>query len=444
MIINNKLTEPINEIPLFCQIKFQNNRLKIRTLNDIRWHKDSMSLKAAIDTITSIIIRIMDCIKAPFLAFMEQIPLSSFSIIIEAESDFIVKHQHLSPREFVNLRNNLYKINSFLHKRNHLFLNYFKTPTLDDFITDFEKQYESRMKSIISRHIVFLRKKLIESRRRNEIRLQETKEPLGLKALKTGFNCLQTGINWMNLTIDLSTQARAVALDVENRTTETFIGTSIEEIFNTRFISSKDHGERTIYKYSHPTAKEIALIVFPTSDWNGGFAVNYFVKENLLSLSENYSVEFAYVSNPDEIEALVRKNCQMGPIKLLQISGHGDPESIQLSDNKNESITRATDLSSTFDLLHPQAVIVLVACETGKLTRGVGNIAQVLAQQAKGKRVYAPKDISSSTQVHYPSTTLLTCKFSNFRRVDDRISKACRFVATALNELTDNTECYMR
>lgn len=167
---------------------------------------------------------------------------------------------------------------------------------------------------------------------------------------------------------------------------------------------SRDVGEKLISERENPTVDErpLALVVFPTADYNGAFAQNSFVLKNLIE--RGYRVRYYEASNEDEFIQSVLKGAAGEKTSLLIFGGHGSQGEMQLgeppsprSDNENYSIDisdvaklRASGISSV--VKEGETNIILVACSTGKGGNGAENLANALLEVFPGVlKVHAPE-----------------------------------------------------
>jgi hypothetical protein len=111
-------------------------------------------------------------------------------------------------------------------------------------------------------------------------------------------------------------------------------------------------GERAVFVY--PRERSLFRRIFYTAHQN----------ELLARAARRYRVErYAQIATADELFAIDVRDA-----KLLVISGHGDPFSMHLSSSDVRTLDATTHarLAAFFDMLAPDATIVLQSCFTGR------------------------------------------------------------------------------
>lgn len=90
---------------------------------------------------------------------------------------------------------------------------------------------------------------------------------------------------------------------------------------------------------AEPGDKDVAVILWPQSDWNGAFGkckINNH-RHTWKEISKKFPIHFEEVSNYGEVYAVMDKVKQIyANIKMIQISGHGDGETLELGEENLE------------------------------------------------------------------------------------------------------------
>lgn len=150
------------------------------------------------------------------------------------------------------------------------------------------------------------------------------------------------------------------------------------------------------------TDRPNAVVLYARTDYNDEFET----PESLglfYRLNRTYDTWVRLVSRESDIYSNMGR---IPDIELLWIAGHGSVQSITLDqdDNGNTDETLLLDtgdaeLAEYLGLLHPDAVIFLDACDTGRFGDYVLNLAGFFRQLSDGRTVWASDDLFSHKQV---------------------------------------------
>ena len=136
--------------------------------------------------------------------------------------------------------------------------------------------------------------------------------------------------------------------------------------------------------------KPKALVIAGEDDPNEAFAPTPDYVAFFAQVQSHYNLRYRVVKNPLEFCQEIAKAAKEGNIELLIVAGHGSPQTIRLGSDSRILANIELPDSKVLELLAPNAVIFLEACETGAGKEYNNNIANYFANHAPGRVVIAP------------------------------------------------------
>ncbi|MFA4934191.1 MAG: hypothetical protein WC574_07175, partial [Candidatus Omnitrophota bacterium] len=130
----------------------------------------------------------------------------------------------------------------------------------------------------------------------------------------------------------------------------------------------------------HPVKRGLAIIIYPTYDWNNAF-------DNLTALGsqlseQGYDYAAVRVSSVDELISRIKEFTAKELAAVLIIGGHGNGRILKLGDGDEDSclsIENAVKLNAIKSRVAKNGVIILVSCLAGMGEQSENNLANKLA-----------------------------------------------------------------
>lgn len=152
--------------------------------------------------------------------------------------------------------------------------------------------------------------------------------------------------------------------------------------------------------------KPNAIIVYPTSDWNGAFETEASIKL-YDKIKNQYDTKMIITGVEQKVYEAINSTPD---VKLLILSGHGSPEILSLGDKdpriaegqKSEEykIDKSdNEFSMYLNKLDPDAVIFLNSCSNADGGKDKENLANFVSKYAGGRKVIASKVPFSGSDV---------------------------------------------
>lgn len=109
--------------------------------------------------------------------------------------------------------------------------------------------------------------------------------------------------------------------------------------------------------------ERLAVVVFPTSDYNGAFNHISHIKS---LLEHGWKVRAVFASNPEQMVSAVEEQTRDGRCDLLVVQGHGQKDSLLLGSEANGLVTPASKevLSRLDACIKADGTVVLSSCST--------------------------------------------------------------------------------
>ena len=119
------------------------------------------------------------------------------------------------------------------------------------------------------------------------------------------------------------------------------------------------------FHYKNPTSDKTTVIIWPTYDYNGAFNSATDLLRPIVAKKDSSVVLTAAGSVPD-LESILQR--YPGKIDILDLNGHGDPESIKFGDGFRDSLTKeeiqtgSTLITILDEKLSSKATINSISC----------------------------------------------------------------------------------
>jgi hypothetical protein len=149
------------------------------------------------------------------------------------------------------------------------------------------------------------------------------------------------------------------------------------------------------------TEKPNALVIYPTSDYNGAFRTrdaHNFLKQ----IKQTYDMTLVFAKQENEVYDALEN---VSNIELLILGGHGSPECLSLSEVLSEKAridTSDTELGNHLHNLSENASIFLYSCSNGKGKEDETNLANFISFLSN-KKVYSSIAPFSSKDINIKS-----------------------------------------
>lgn len=156
------------------------------------------------------------------------------------------------------------------------------------------------------------------------------------------------------------------------------------------------------YKQEHtrlPENKKVVFVIESESDKNNVLLENEINIYKQLE-EKKYTVFYQKVGANCEIKNSIQELKNKGnQIAAIWINAHGNDRSIYLGKKEREKVLKIEELKESFQSIEKNGVIILSSCDTGKKVAGKLNVAQELARNCPGRKVFAPRTFIGADRI---------------------------------------------
>lgn len=185
---------------------------------------------------------------------------------------------------------------------------------------------------------------------------------------------------------------------------------SLSALLSSLFFQDIKESLFTQFKKDHSLEKinnqNMILVLEAKHDHNGAFQEDQ--RPLFQKLERTYPVAFEIVSSIEDVANCVeRARLQNNQIKALWLRAHGNPHEMTLDKDKSLSIDNTWMLEHHFNLLEPEAFIILDSCSTGRKNPYYMNLAQNIASYARKKTIISSSEDTLSFSMKIDKTNPL-------------------------------------